>query len=355
VRARPLLLIPVCLVLLAACGERDSDPTACALLERVQVEGALRAAGAEVPSLRQRSSEALDQSMCIYRGRGVTVRLNIDSAPEARRRYFNRVTEALQFSVHDPGARPQPLKGLGDEDASGPSGAYWVRDTRQLFVLRGERLFIYQASVQGLGARQDRAATVRLAARTLPGERRRVRAQEQAAAGPLVLELHAPEDGDVVRSGRVVVRGAVGGRSPAVTVNGRRVPVREGAFAGTIALHAGRNRIRVAAASAGRTLRKTVDVRRGRSTFALGQAFARRHPGEVPDLLARPLPEARALLRGAGIRHRVVPLASGSLRRGDWAVCRTKPAPGARVRGALVLFADRADPFRTSETACAQE
>ena len=354
-RAWPLLWISLCLVLLAGCGEQHPDPTACALLERVQVEAALRAAGANVPSLRRRSSEALDQSMCVYRARGITVRLNIDSAPEARRRYFNRVTEALQFSVHDPGARPQPVNGLGDEDASGPSGAYWVRDTRQLFVLRGERLFIYQVSVHGLGSRRDRAATMRLAARTLPGERRRVRAQEKAAAGPLVLELHAPEDGDVVRSDRVVVRGAVGGRSSAVTVNGRRVPVREGAFAGTIALQAGRNRIRVVATSAGRTLRRTVSVRRGRSTFALGRSFARRHPGKVPDLLAQPLPDARALLRGAGIRHRVVPLVSGSLRRGDWAVCRTKPAPDARVRGAVVLFADRADPFRTSETACAQE
>jgi hypothetical protein len=293
--------------------------------------------------------------MCVYRGQGVTVRLNIDSAPEARRRYFNRVTEALQFSVHDPGARPQPVQGLGDEDASGPSGAYWVRDTRQLFVLRGERLFIYQASVQGVGSRRDRSATVQLAARTLPGERRRVRTQDEAAAGPLALALHAPEDGDVVRSDRLVVRGAVGGASPAVTVNGRRVPVREGAFAGVVALKAGRNRIRVVATSAGRRRTKTVHVRRGRSTFALGRSFARRHPAEVPDLLAQPLPDARALLRGAGIRHRVVRLAAGSLRRGDWAVCRTKPAPGARVHRTVVLFADRADPFRTSQTACAQE
>jgi hypothetical protein len=75
----------------------------------------------------------------------------------------------------------------------------------------------------------------------------------------------------------------------------------------------------------------------------------------VPDLLAQPLRDARELLRGAGIAHRVVRLASGSLRRGDWAVCRTAPAPGARVRGEVVLFVDHTDPFRTSETACAQE
>jgi hypothetical protein len=83
--------------------------------------------------------------------------------------------------------------------------------------------------------------------------------------------------------------------------------------------------------------------------------FARGHPGVVPDVLAEPLGDAQAILEGAGLRHRVIKLANGSLRSGRWAVCRTKPRPGDRVRGAVMLFADRADPFRTSGTVCAQE
>jgi hypothetical protein len=87
----------------------------------------------------------------------------------------------------------------------------------------------------------------------------------------------------------------------------------------------------------------------------VGQAFARRHPGVVPDVLAEPLGDARAIVEAAGLRHRIVKLADGSLRRGAWTVCRTNPIPGGRARGTVMLFVDRADLFRTSGTACAQD
>ena len=165
----------------------------------------------------------------------------------------------------------------------------------------------------------------------------------------------APRSGEAVRSDRVVVRGIVTGDGVVVRVAGRAASVRDGIFARTVALRRGPNRIRVTASAAGQTRSLTVTVRRGRAARAVGEAFARRHPGVVPDVLAEPLGDAQAIIEGAGLRHRVIKLANGSLRTGRWAVCRTKPLPGDRARGAVVLFADRADPFRTSGTACAQE
>jgi hypothetical protein len=342
-------------MLVIGCGDSAPDKTACELLGEEQVVAALRGAGVDEIVLRRRSTESLNQSICAYRGQGTSVRLNIDSAPEVRRRYFNRVTEAAQFSSNDPGQRPQPIHGLGDDDALGPAGAYWTPDFRQLFVLRGERLFIYQLSAPGLSADGARRAAVRLARETLPGKARAGEAQDSGRAEALDVEVLAPRSGEAVRSDRVVVRGIVTGDGVSVRVAGRTASVRDGIFAQTVALRPGPNRIRVSASAAGQTRSQTVSVRRGRSPSAVGQAFARRHPGVVPDVLAEPLGDAREIVGATGLRYRVVKLADGSLRRGAWTVCRTKPIAGARARGTVMLFVDRADLFRTSGTACAQE
>ena len=354
-RKLAIALAALCLVA-AGCGESEPEERACDLLGEQDVVTALRAAGAEEIVLRRSDTESLDQSICTFRGPGANVRLNVDSAPEVRRRYFNRVTEAFQLSSNDPGNRPQAVQGLGDQDALGPAGAYWIDDYRQLFVLRGERQFIYQLSVQELDARAARRAAVRLARATLPGKARTGEASVAAKDGPLVLEIHAPDDGERVRSDRVAVRGTVNAPDAEVNVAGRPARVQDGIFARSVPLHPGRNRIRVTASDGGSPLVKTLVVHRGRSATAVGETFARRRPGVVPDVLAEPLGEAEAILDGAGLPHRVVKLAEGSLRTGHWAVCRTKPIEGRRLRaGRVLLFADRADLFRTSGTACAQE
>ena len=120
-----------------------------------------------------------------------------------------------------PGQRPQAVQGLGDEDALGPAGAYWIDDFRQLFVLRGERQFVYQLSAPGLGADAARRAAVRLARATLP-ERRGEAASQTAEGGTAALDLDvlAPRTGESVRSDRVVVRGIVSGEDVAVAGRG---------------------------------------------------------------------------------------------------------------------------------------
>ena len=355
--ARTALLMAAAVA--AGCGTGGENETACDLLPSSVVAREIRAAAGEVVRLRRESSESLDQSICRHLGRGTNVGLNVDSAPEVRRRYFNRVTEALQLSANDPGQRPRPVAGLGDDDALGPAGAYWIPAYRQLFVLRGERQYVLQFAVRGAGAGEARRAAERIAAATLPGERR-VRAAEGAPGRSARLELvvAAPRAGETVRSRSVVVRGTVAGAGATVAVQGRRARVSGGTFAAEVALPPGRTRIRVAAATpAGRRVVRTVAVRRGMSPRAVGAAFARRRPGRMPDLLAAPLPDARALLEGAGIAYRVVRLADARLPDRSWAVCATTPAPGATLpRGRPVLLrVDAEDPFRTSGTACAQE
>jgi hypothetical protein len=346
-------------LVVAGCGTSGDTETACDLLPSARAASEVRDAAGEPVRLRRQSSESLDQSICRYVGRGTNVGLNVDSAPEVRRRYFNRVTEALQLSSNDPGRRPQPVPGLGDDDALGPAGAYWIPDYRQLFVLRGSRQFVLQFSVRGAGAAEARRAAERIAADTLPGERT-VRAAERPSGRPVRLELvvAAPRPGETVRSRSVVVRGTVAGPAPTVEVQGRRAPVVGGTFAAELALPRGRTRIRVVARTrAGQRAARTFEVSRGRSPRAVGAAFARRRPGRMPDLLAARLPDARALLTGAAIRYRVVRLADARLPDRSWSVCATRPAPGARLpRGRPVLLrVDAEDPFRASGTACAQE
>jgi hypothetical protein len=344
---------------LAACGSRNEEPTACGLLKRGVVERQVQSAGGPGSRLRRERSESLDQSICRYSGPGTNVGLNVDSAPEARRRYFNRVTEALQFSVHSPRRRPQPVQGLGDDDALGPAGAYWIPSYRQLFVLRGSRQFVYQFSVRRAGSRAARTAVVRIAATTLPGQRSVGRAQPTTAGpgGRPELLLAAPRAGEVVRSRTVVVRGTVSGAAARVRVQGREAPVRGGTFALEVPLRRGANRLRITATTPAGRLTRNVAVRRGRSSAAIGAALARTGSRRMPDLLAEPLPDARALLRAAGIPFRVIRLADTRLPERQWAVCSTRPAPGLRVeRGERVLLrADAVDPFRASGTACAQE
>ena len=354
-RKLAIALVALCLPA-AGCGESASKERACDLLGEQDVVAALRAAGEEEIVLRRSSTESLDQSICTFRGNGAHIRLNVDSAPEVRRRYFNRVTEAFQLSANDPGNRPQAVQGLGDQDALGPAGAYWIDDYRQLFVLRGERQFIYQLSVSGLDARAARAAAVRLAGATLPGTARSAEAAAAQGSEALDLDVLAPRAGESVRSAQVVVRGVVSGQDVAVQVGRRPAAVRDGIFAREVPLRPGRNRIPVRASAAGAVRAETLVVRRGRSARAFGEAFAGRRPGVVPNVLAEPLAEAQAILDGAGLPYRVVKLANGSLRSGRWAVCRTDPIEGRRLRsGRVRIFADRQDPFRTSGTVCAQE
>jgi hypothetical protein len=340
---------------LLSCG--GDDETACDLVSEDEVAKAVEATAGGSIAPRRSANDSLNLSVCRHTAPGVNVRLTLDTAPEVRRRYFNRVTELAQFNVHNRRQRPQPVQGIGDEDAYGPAGAYWLAGSRQLFALSGERQLIVQFAVRGVGEHDARAAAERLARLALdrpatdePG------GNDEARETPTQISIVAPNDDELVRDREVTVRGTVSGRDVAVQVGGRPAPVRGGIFAATVPLERGRNRITIVARGGGAVRRRAVTVRRGRTPEQVGAAFARSNPGKVPDVLGQKLTSAEKTLRGAGLRFRRVKLESGRLNGRDWAVCLTRPAPGARVDGERVaLLVDRVDEFQPSETVCAQQ
>ena len=175
-----MLSAGVC-ALAVACGNEEPDESACALLARQDVAAALRSAGVEPPPLQRSRSESLDQSVCSYRGRGH------QRAAQHRQRAGGQAQVLQPRHRGAPVQRPRsrrPARSRSRDSAtrtlSGPAGAYWVADFRQLFVLRGERLFIYQVSAPGLAAERRGGAAVRLA-RDDPSRRARGAASAPAA------------------------------------------------------------------------------------------------------------------------------------------------------------------------------
>jgi hypothetical protein len=156
----------------------------------------------------------------------------------------------------------------------------------------------------------------------------------------------------------VTVQGTVTGRRAVVRVAGRRAQVRQGIFARAVMLRRGRNMVRiVATGDRGERKSESITVERGRSAYELATAFARRHPGVVPDVIGERLNVAESILRHAGFRSRAVKISPGPLVRESWAVCLTRPAADIRLgKGRRVLLlVDRADIFRASGTACAKD
>jgi glucodextranase-like protein len=352
------IFVLLALAALAGCdlGSSSEEKSACALLERKDVAAALRSVGSRSARPARSSSEALDQSVCRFTAPGVNVGLAIDSAPQVRRRYYVRVTEQQEFAVFTPRERPHPIDDIGDPDAYGPAGAYWVPAFRQLVALSGDRMFVLAFYVKGVSAPRSRAAAEHLARGIVPSSDERP-LRKRPAASRTEVTVVAPESSELVRSRSVVVRGALTGRPATVRIAGRLVRVRDGVFARRVDLRPGPNRIAVIASRSGSIVAsQAVRVRRGRSAGTLARALALAHPGEMPNLLGERLSVARAVLRHAELRYRIVRISTDFLETGAWAVCSTDPAAGRRVgRRRVLVLVDRPDIFRASDTACAQD
>lgn len=87
-------------------------------------------------------------SRCRLTAPGVSVSVFLDSAYEARQRYFNRMTEQVQFNTQSPAREPHQVPGVGDpapynEDAS------WIPAYSTLYAVRGNRFLTVAYSVSG--------------------------------------------------------------------------------------------------------------------------------------------------------------------------------------------------------------
>jgi hypothetical protein len=151
-------------LVVAGCGQADpaprpaaKPPGACSRVPAREVERAL----ARRP-LRTREEDTVDLASCSYRGRGVAVRVTVDSASQAARRYFNSLTERQQFYGDRPKLRPRDVKGVGEDDALGGVAAYWVPSTGRLAAYGHERIVKVDLGVRGLSDAASRRAAARI-------------------------------------------------------------------------------------------------------------------------------------------------------------------------------------------------
>ena len=107
-------------------------------------------------------NDSTDLSICDWRGDGRRVQLLVDSAPRAQLRYYNQLSEQLQFYNQDPRRRPYQLKHVGDDSAYGGAGAWWTRTKRQLVAYADEHIVRVRAPSAREAVRVARMALRRL-------------------------------------------------------------------------------------------------------------------------------------------------------------------------------------------------
>jgi hypothetical protein len=166
-------------MLLVACGDGDEEPvrteplhrselvrpaesgqdtrSACSLIASRRVARLLRQS--EVRALPNNST---DLTICDWRGQGARIQLLVDSAPRAQLRYYNQLSEQLQFYNQDPQRRPYQLKHVGDDSAYGGAGAWWTRTKRQLVAYADEHIVRVRAPSQRQAVRVAKIAFRRL-------------------------------------------------------------------------------------------------------------------------------------------------------------------------------------------------
>jgi hypothetical protein len=114
--------------------------------------------------MRAKSNDSTDLSICDWRGRGRRLQLVLDTAPRAQLRYYNQLSEQLQFYNSDPQRRPYQVKHVGDDDAYGGAGAWWTRTKGQLVAYADDRILRVRAPQRRTAVRMARAAFRRLSA-----------------------------------------------------------------------------------------------------------------------------------------------------------------------------------------------
>lgn len=122
--------------------------SACRLLSQRDVVGTLAGEGIrDLPRLRRERNDSLDLSQCRY-GRGpVNVRIVIDAAAQAGRRFFEQQHEFTQKFVRIPRLRPQLVHHVGDDRAWANAGAFWTPSYDQLVAHKDGRIVRTTVSV----------------------------------------------------------------------------------------------------------------------------------------------------------------------------------------------------------------
>jgi hypothetical protein len=164
-----------CLALWAGCGDDDTvadrtEPFETTPLRQPAESGRETRSACSLlrpRGVRAKQNDSTDLSICDWRGRGRRLQLVLDTAPRAQLRYYNQLSEQLQFYNADPQRRPYQIKGVGDDDAYGGAGAWWTRSKRQLVAYANDRILRIRAPRRATAVRMARRALRRLSE---PGE-----------------------------------------------------------------------------------------------------------------------------------------------------------------------------------------
>lgn len=142
------------------------DRHACDLLTADEVAQAATAVSHSTPHLEPHASDSYQLSVCLFSGRGGLVRVSLDGASDATRRYYNMSTEAAEIPKLL-GRRKNFLlvPHVGDDDTYGGAGAYWQRNSDRLIAIHDDRIQRVTATIDGSTDRQRRAVASRLARR----------------------------------------------------------------------------------------------------------------------------------------------------------------------------------------------
>jgi len=101
-------------------------------------------------------------SHCLISGHGMQVSVYLDASTAARQRYFNRMTEQVQFYGTEPAKRPHAVAGVGDRGAYDQS-ASWIPAFSTLYAVRGNRWLTVSYSTPGVAKAVRRARAAELA------------------------------------------------------------------------------------------------------------------------------------------------------------------------------------------------
>jgi hypothetical protein len=132
---------------------------ACSLFSPAEVARLLRRPGL---SFTASSNNSTDLSICDWRGEGIRVELVLDTAPRAQLRFYNQLSEQLEYYNQDPRRRPYQLKHVGDDSAYGGAGAWWTRTKKQLIAYADNRILRIRTPDQQSAVRVARLAFRRL-------------------------------------------------------------------------------------------------------------------------------------------------------------------------------------------------
>jgi hypothetical protein len=132
---------------------------ACSLLSPAEVARLVQRPGL---TLKASANNSTDLSICDWRGGGMRVELVLDTAPRAQLRFYNQLSEQLEYYNQDRLRRPYQLKHVGDDKAYGGAGAWWTKSKKQLIAYSDNRILRIRAPDQSDAVRVAPAAFRRL-------------------------------------------------------------------------------------------------------------------------------------------------------------------------------------------------